>query len=450
MISLASAIKKRGEWVMKSPGGIKHWLTGFVYWRQERRRQRQEFIKEFMQEHMEYHRRQQEFRREHPHEPHEFHPRHYEFHRQHQLFIEKHREFQRYHRRLKYTRPLILLFNLVIWYLIFRYLGVKTISVIFAILISSGGIYEIFFLQRLEKRVFDPIEKLKNGVEEIAKGNYNVQIECEVFNDLTLLVASFNDMARKLQESEKMKVGYEENRKALLANISHDLKTPITSIQGYIEALLDRTDISGEDRDKYLQIIYRNTAYMNKLIEDLFLFSKLDMEKLEFKFENIPVRDFMNDLMEEFRLELEEKQIRFDYNDHLETECMINIDRKRIYQAVRNIIGNAVKYGPEKGLSIEINTSRQDAMVAIDIRDNGPGIAPDKLPFIFDRFYRIDTERTKDVISTGLGLAIARELVTGHNGEIAVTSVLGAGSCFTIKLPVLVIAEGRELTSNGF
>ena len=359
---------------MKLPGGIKHWLTGFVDRRYERRRQRQEFIKEFMREQIEYHRQQQEFRQEHRHEPHEFHQRHHEFHQQHQRFLEKHREFQRYHRRLKYIRPLILLFTLAIWYLIFRYLGIKMISVIFAILISSGGIYEIVFLQRLEKRVFDPIDKLKKGVEEIAKGNYQVQVECEVFNDLTLLVASFNEMARKLQENEKMKAGYEENRKALLANISHDLKTPITSIQGYIEALLDRTDISGEDRDKYLQIIYRNTAYMNKLIDDLFLFSKLDMEKLEFQFEQIPVSDFMNDLMEEFRLELEEKQIRFDYADRLESAWMINIDRKRIYQAVRNIIGNAVKYGPEKGLSIEIITSRQDDLVAIDIRDNGPGI----------------------------------------------------------------------------
>jgi nitrogen fixation/metabolism regulation signal transduction histidine kinase len=127
-----------------------------------------------------------------------------------QKFLKNHEEFYRYHRRLRQARPLIVLFNLVIWYLLFRYLGVKTIAVVFAALISLGGIYEIFFLHRLEKRIFEPIDKLKQGVEEIARGNYDVTVECDVFNDLTLLVASFNYMARQLQANEKLKAEYEE------------------------------------------------------------------------------------------------------------------------------------------------------------------------------------------------------------------------------------------------
>ncbi len=138
-------------------------------------------------------------------------------------------------------------------------------------MIGIFGIHELFFLGHLEKKIINPIAKLKKGVEEIAQGNYEVRIEPDVLNDITLLVASFNDMARKLHESEKMKAGYEKKRKDLLANISHDLKTPMTSIQGYIEAILERPDLSREDSQKYLQIIYRNTAYMNKLIDDLFL-----------------------------------------------------------------------------------------------------------------------------------------------------------------------------------
>jgi signal transduction histidine kinase len=285
--------------------------------------------------------------------------------------------------------------------------------------------------------VFVPIERLKKGVEEIARGNYGVRVECDVFNDITLLVASFNDMAQKLQEGERIKSGYEENRRTLIANISHDLKTPITAIQGYIEAIMDRNDLSARNIEKYLQVIYRNTTYMNKLIDDLFLFSKLDLQKLDFNFESIAVNHFMRDLMEEFRVELEENAVDFSYVDRTARECLVRIDRKRIHQVFRNIIGNAVKYGPDSGLSINAAMYGQDKQVCIDIKDNGPGIPPDRLPYIFDRFYRLDDERTKDVMSTGLGLAIARELVEAHGGSISADSKEGRGSCFTIVLPVI-------------
>lgn len=144
----------------------------------------------------------------------------------------------------------------------------------------------------------------------------------------------------------------------------------------------------------------------------------------------------MADLMEELKLELEEKGCRFEYTNKMEFDCIVKIDGKRIYQAIRNIIGNAVKYGPEDDLSIRAEVYQQGEYVCIGIKDNGPGIPEDKLPYIFDRFYRIDTERTKDLMSTGLGLSIARELVEAHGGRITVSSVENEGSCFTVSLPV--------------
>ncbi|MDR3540845.1 MAG: HAMP domain-containing sensor histidine kinase [Desulfosporosinus sp.] len=292
----------------------------------------------------------------------------------------------------------------------------------------------------MENRVFRPIDKLKNGVEEIARGNYNVKVESDVINDLSfigLLVDSFNEMARKLWASEKMKAEYEENRKLLIANISHDLKTPISSVQGYIEAILDGVVIEPEKVTMYLKTIYQNTAYIDKLIDDLFLFSKLDLQKLDFQFESIQIRAFMNDLMEEFKFELEEKQFNFNYVNKMKGDSLICIDRKRIYQAFKNIIGNAVKYGANQDLSIKIEMDRQDDFIDICIEDNGPGIPQDQLPHIFNRFYRIDNERTKDLMSTGLGLAIAKELVQAHRGSIAVTSTENEGSRFIIRLPVI-------------
>lgn len=378
-----------------------------------------------------------------------FHKKHQELHQQqrefsciHEEFHRKHREFKQYHKSLRFLRPVSFIFNLIILYLLFRWVGIKSISVFFAVFIIIKEILLFAFLWRLEKRVFKPIDKLKNGVEEISKGNYNVKVESDVINDLGfigLLVDSFNEMAQKLQAGEKMKAEYEENRKTLVANISHDLKTPISTVQGYIEAILDGVVVSPEKVNMYLKTIYQNTVYMDKLIDDLFLFSKLDLQKLDFHFEDVEVRAFMDDLMEEFKFELEEKQFNFYYLNKMKSDCSFNIDRKRLYQAFRNIIGNAIKYGANKDLTIKIELERQGDFIGINIEDNGPGIPEDKLPDIFNRFYRIDNERTKDLMSTGLGLAIAKELVQAHGGSIMVSSIEGEGTCFTIRLPILDI-----------
>lgn len=354
----------------------------------------------------------------------------------HEDFRRHYEEFRKYHKRVKYLRPGILLFNLAVLYFLYRYLGLKTISLFFAVLISVKGVWEIFFLMRLEKRIFKPIEQLKNGVDEIARGNYDVQIKHDDSYMLNMLIDSFNDMAQKLHAGERVQAEYEENRRMLIANISHDLKTPVTSIQGYIEAVLESTAMPPETLQKYLQTIYSNSVYINKLIDDLFLFTKLDMQKLDFTFEQLPVKAFMADLMEEFRFELAEKDCAFEYTDKLAEDCYLNIDRKRLQQAMRNIIGNALKYGPAGEVSVRVEMSGQDGFVCIGISDNGPGIPADKLPHIFDRFYRIDYERTKDLMSTGLGLAIAKELVEAHAGRIEAASVEGEGTCFTIMLPI--------------
>jgi signal transduction histidine kinase len=348
----------------------------------------------------------------------------------------RHDELQWYHRNNKLSRILIVLFNIFIWFIIFRFFGARTIAVIIASIMTIGGVIQFWFNTRLEKMLFKPIGNLKKGVDEISKGNYDIEIESNIYNEIGILIDSFNDMAKKLNESEKLKQVYEENRKNLIANISHDLKTPITSIQGYIETMLERPDIKPDTLNKYHQIIYKNAAYMNKLIDDLFLFSKLDLQKLELELESIPVKAFMADLMEEFLFELQERDIKFTYNDALEQDFQIRIDRKRINQVLRNIIGNAIKYGTDTGIEIAVRLYIEESHACIDVSDNGPGIPEDKLSHIFDRFYRIDVARTKDLMSTGLGLAIAKELVEAHNGSISVVSKENTGSTFTIKIPI--------------
>lgn len=344
-------------------------------------------------------------------------------------------EFRRYHRYFRYARPVVLLFNVLILYLLFRWAGIKAVGIFFAALIVAKEILVYAFLRRLEKRIISPIQELRQGVDQIAGGNYAVRVECRLPNDLGLLITSFNEMASKLEQAEQLKAEYEENRKNLIANISHDLKTPIAAIHGYIEAVLESPPPPPEKRDKYLKIIHHNVAYLNHLIDDLFLFSKLDMQKLGFNFVTVPIRSYISDLMEEYQLELDGLNIPLRVSDSLSGEPQITMDCQRIYQAINNIVRNALGHGQDKGLALQVELYRRDAMIAIDIRDNGPGIPQDKLPHIFDRFYRIDTERTKNFESTGLGLAITKELVLAHGGQVTASSREGEGTCFTIMLP---------------
>ncbi|OAA91067.1 sensor histidine kinase [Clostridium ljungdahlii] len=362
---------------------------------------------------------------EHLHGIHEIHHRHRD-------------EFRLCHKYLIWLRPMAFLINIFIIYLIFKVVGIKAITIFFAVIFTAKEIAHLYIYWRLEKRIMKPIESLKTGVEQIAKGNYEVRIEKKVYNEIGILIDEFNKMAEKLEQGEKLKKEYEENRKTLIANISHDLKTPITSINGYVEAILDGVAHSPDKVNSYLKTIHSNIDYINRLIDDLFLFSKLDMQKVDFKFEKVKIKPFMEDLMEEFAFVLGEKNIKVSFTDKIEREIEVNIDGKRIYQTIRNIIGNAVKYGEKENLVISIGLKDEKDHIKIIISDNGPGIAPDKLPYVFDRFYRIDTERTKDLMSTGLGLAIAKEMVEAHGGKISVESILSEGSTFIVELPIVI------------
>jgi len=350
---------------------------------------------------------------------------------------------------LRFARPLILFFNLLFVYLIIKETGIKTLSIFIVLAITfhlTKELLHFFYLSHFEKKIIKPIDNLKKGVEQVAQGNYNVILEYEAKNEIGSLIDSFNIMAKKLEENERIKREYEENRKALIANISHDLKTPISSIQGYLEAILEGAVVSEDKVKKYLEIAYNNTQYVNKLMDDLFLFSRLDIQKVDFHFALVNVKAFMKDLIQESILELEEKNIKVNYQDEIEKDCYVLLDGKRINQAVRNIIGNSVKHGPEKGLVIDVSLKRLDNFIHLQIEDNGPGIPEEKIPYIFDRFYRVEPERTKDFISTGLGLAISRELIEAHNGRIEAGNK-NNGLSFKIILPIKDV-EGEVVFSE--
>jgi signal transduction histidine kinase len=363
------------------------------------------------------------------------------------------RYYRVYHRHVRYARPLLLVVMIIFWTVLFLSgglaAGVRFIAAVFAVLSIMGGISELVVMLRMDSRILHPLAELETAARRIADGDFTVHVNVPFHPETADFVRTFNGMAKSLRKNEQLKREYEENRKELIANISHDLKTPVTAVLGYVDALHDLAPDDREKTERYLSIIRSNTVYLNRLIDDLFLFSKLDIHKLEFHFEKVTVKNFLRDLMEEFSLDLVEHDIRFIYHDMLPEQTAAQLDPKRFCRIVRNIVDNARRYGPSEGLKIEVTAAAEafpsseaelpDNMrmcFRLSIADNGSGLPEEKLAHIFERFYRADAERTKNIESTGLGLAIARELVEAHGGTITAENVPSGGLVFNIRIPL--------------
>lgn len=316
-------------------------------------------------------------------------------------------------------------FPLVMLILLFSIMLIKEIST-------------LAFSVSVRKSIIKPLGRLKEAVDEVSKGNYGYTIECHGNSMVNDLIHSFNRMSLELHEMTEMKKRYESNRKRLIAGISHDLKTPITSILGYVNGIQSGIADSPEKLDHYLSVIASNAEYTNKLIDELFLFSKLDINQMEYQFDPIPIKEFFTDIMIEKQLELEDKSVDLSYQVSLNDEDVLEIDTKMIYRVMSNLISNAIKYSDKEETKINIQISHIDANpygIKVSVSDNGKGISKSQIANIFDDFYRADAARNKDVGGSGLGLAIARELIAAHDGRIWAESEIGQGSTihFTLR-----------------
>ena len=249
-----------------------------------------------------------------------------------------------------------------------------------------------------------------------------------IFSDTGMLRGTtllFNDIS-ELKRLEKM-------RKDFVANVSHELKTPLTSIRGFSETLLDGAKEVPELRDQFLDIIQKEATRMQMLVEDLLELSRLERE--DFHLEFTPVQ--LNQLVEEVSLVLSQKAERKSIQ--LETrhdgEVMLQADMNRIKQVILNLVANAINYSPE-GSRVEIAVERNDAIGRLIVKDNGIGIAEKEISRIFERFYRVDKARSRNSGGTGLGLAIVKHIVDLHHATIQVDSVEGEGTTFTIEFPL--------------
>jgi len=299
--------------------------------------------------------------------------------------------------------------------------------------IVSFIIVNIITIVIFSKKIIKPLANLQKAAVNISEGNLDFEVVEDGDAQIRDLCRSFEKMRLKLVEAVYIQQKYDENRKMLFSSISHDLKTPITAVKGYVEGILDGVANTPQKIEKYLNTIYSKTVHMDRMIDDLLLHSKFDMGKVPLNFEKTDIVTYFEDCINEVETELEKDNIDIELHNEL-TECRyVLLDRDKIRRVVINIIDNSRKYMDKEQGKIDIFLRETSANVIIELKDNGSGISQKDLPYIFDRFYRADSSRGTSK-GSGLGLAIAKQIIEGHGGRIWAISRDGKGTSVMISL----------------
>jgi len=292
-----------------------------------------------------------------------------------------------------------------------------------AIFVVSGGGMTLW----ASRGIVIPIRRLETATKRIARGDLDFTMEVTRRDEIGELCANFEQMRKRLKESSEEKVEQDRQYKILISNICHDLKTPITAIQGYVEGLMDGVANTPEKQEKYIRTIHNKASEMNTLINELTVYSKLDTNRVPYNFQRLNVEGYFTDCMEELRLDLENKGIDLVYRNECDAGMRMIADPEQLTRVIHNIVSNAVKYMGKPVGRISFRIKDVGDFVQIEIEDTGKGIAAKDLPFIFDRFYRADASRN-ETKGSGIGLSIVKKIISDHGGQIWVTSKENVGT----------------------
>ena len=294
----------------------------------------------------------------------------------------------------------------------------------FVILISVALVVGLW----VYRSIAVPLVKLKKATQNIKEGNLDFVLDVEGKDEFSELCQDFEEMRRRLKESTEEKNLMEKENRELISNISHDLKTPITAVKGYVEGIMDGVADTPEKMDRYVRTIYNKTNEMDHLINELTFYSKIDTNRIPYTFNKLNVEDYFADCAEEVGLELETRGIELVYANYVEKDVMVIADGEQIRRVIHNIISNAIKYMDKPKGIIQIRIKDVGDFIQIEIEDNGKGIGPKDLPYIFDRFYRTDVSRNSSKGGSGIGLSIVKKILEDHGGKVWATSRLGIGT----------------------
>lgn len=286
----------------------------------------------------------------------------------------------------------------------------------------------------IQKSVFRPVNELNVAMRKIKEGNFDYALSTDVKGEIGDLYRNYEDMRLRLKESTEEKQQNEARNKELISNISHDLKTPITAIKGYVEGIMDGVADTPEKMDKYIKTVYNKANDMDRLINELSIYSNVDNNRIPYNFHRINVVDYFEDCVEEVGLDLDSMNIRLNYSNLVDKDVIVIADPEQMKKVINNIISNSVKYMDKPQGIVNIRVLDQIDSIRVEIEDNGKGIAQKDLQNIFDRFYRTDASRNSAKGGSGIGLSIVKKIIEDHGGYIWATSKEGEGTCMNFVL----------------
>ena len=305
-------------------------------------------------------------------------------------------------------------------------------AVVLVYVVSGIRLFSVTFLL-LQEPSIRYISHISDAIQNISEGDLNTTIDVIGDDEFSSMAANLNKMAEDIRQLMEKERESERTKNELITNVAHDLRTPLTSIIGYLELLAGNTRIDPEMQHKYIEIAYGKSKRLEKLIEDLFGFTKLNYGKMSMHVAQLDLVKLLGQLLEEAYPNFAEKNLSYDLQSNVPAK-MISADGNLLARLFDNLIGNAIKYGAD-GKRVLVQIFAGEEVVTVSVTNYGYVIPPDELPLIFNKFYRVERSRSSSTGGTGLGLAIAKEIVDMHGGTIGVTSDLN-GTVFTVKLQV--------------
>lgn len=309
------------------------------------------------------------------------------------------------------------------------------------IILILSALLLVFWIYR---GVMQPLRKMQEATKNIKEGNLDFELHPEADDELGQLCADLEDMRKRLKDNAEEKIIFDKENKELISNISHDLKTPVTTIKGYAEGIMDGVADTPEKMDKYIRTIYNKANEMNTLINELTFYSQIDTNRIPYNFNIISVNEYFNDCAEELSLELESKNVEFGFFNYVDSEIRVIADAEQIKRVVHNIINNSLKYMDKPKAIINLRVKDVGDFIQVELEDNGKGIAAKDLPNIFDRFYRTDASRNSSKGGSGIGLSIVKKIIEEHGGKIWATSRENTGTTM-----YFVLRKYQEVPMNG-
>ena len=282
--------------------------------------------------------------------------------------------------------------------------------------------------------VITPLAQLKVATKNIKEGNLDFTIEKMGVEEIGNLCEDFEEMRKRLKQTNEEKLAFDKENRELISNISHDLKTPITAVKGYVEGIMDGVADTPEKMNRYIRTIYNKANEMDRLINELTFYSKIDTNRIPYTFNKIHVKDYFEDCIDDLSVELESSGVSLTYFDYLEEDAIVIADAEQLKRVINNIISNSLKYMNKPKGVINIRLRDVGDFIQIEIEDNGKGIAQKDLANIFDRFYRTDASRNSSKGGSGIGLSIVKKIMEDHGGQVWATSKEGTGTTMYLAL----------------